>query len=41
MCGDQDAGGSHSIKTDNSSFEIVEELKCLGTTLKYLFRKKF
>jgi len=24
---------SHNIKTDNSSFEKVEELKCLGTTL--------
>ena len=30
---DQDAGHSHSIKTDNSSFERVEQFKCLGTTL--------
>jgi hypothetical protein len=30
---DQNAGRSHSIKTDNSSFERVEELKYLGTTL--------
>jgi len=28
----QDAGRSHSIKTDNSSFERVEEFKYLGTT---------
>jgi RNase adaptor protein for sRNA GlmZ degradation len=31
----QDARRIHSIKTDNSSFERVEELKCLGTTLTY------
>ena len=30
---DQDAGRSRSIKTDNSSFERVEELKCLAATL--------
>jgi hypothetical protein len=30
---DQNAGRSHSMKTDNSSFESVEELKYLGTTL--------
>jgi hypothetical protein len=30
----QNAGRSHSIKTDNSSFEIVEEFKYLGTTLR-------
>jgi hypothetical protein len=30
---DQDAGQSHSKKTDNSSFERVEELKYLGTML--------
>jgi hypothetical protein len=30
---DQDAGRSRSIKTDNSSFERLEELKYLGTTL--------
>jgi hypothetical protein len=30
---DQDAGRSHSIKIDNSSFERVEEFKYLGITL--------
>jgi hypothetical protein len=29
----QNAGRSHNIKIDNSSFEKVEELKYLGTTL--------
>jgi len=29
---DQNAGQSHSIKTDNSSFERVEEFIYLGTT---------
>jgi len=33
MSRDQTAGRSHNIKTDNSSFERVEEFKCLGTTL--------
>ena len=33
MTRDQNAGRSHSIKTDNSSFERVEEFKYLGTTL--------
>ena len=33
MTGDQNAGRSHSVKTDNISFESVKELKCLGTTL--------
>jgi len=33
MSRDQNAGRSHSIKTDNSFFERVEELKYLGTTL--------
>jgi len=33
MSQDQNAGRSHSIKTDNSSFERVEEFKYLGTTL--------
>ena len=32
-CLDQNAGRSHSIKTDNSSFERMEEFKYLGTTL--------
>jgi len=30
---DQNAGRNHNIKTDNSSFERVEEFKCLVTTL--------
>ena len=39
---DQNAGRSHNIKTDNSSFERVEEFKYLGKTLtnQILFRKK-
>jgi hypothetical protein len=38
----QIARQSHSIKTDNGSFERVEELRYLGTTvmIKILFRKK-
>jgi len=35
MSPDQNAGSSHSIKIDNISFESVEELKYLGTTLTY------
>ena len=31
MSGDQNAGRSHSMKTDNSSFESVEQFKLLGT----------
>ena len=34
MSRDQNAGRSHSMKTDNSYIERVEELKYLGTTLK-------
>jgi UDP-galactopyranose mutase len=34
MSRDQNAGRSHNIKTYNSSFERVEDFKCLGTTLK-------
>ena len=30
---DQNAGRIHSMKTDNSSIERVEEFKYLGTTL--------
>jgi uncharacterized protein related to proFAR isomerase len=41
MSRDQNVGRIHSIKTDNSFFERVEEFKYLGTTLKFLFRKKF
>jgi len=33
MPGDLNAGWSHNIKIDNSSFEKVEEFKCLGRTL--------
>jgi hypothetical protein len=33
MSRDQHAGRCHSMKKDNSSFERVEELKYLGTTL--------
>jgi len=33
MSGDQNAGRSHIIKTDNSSFERVDEFKYFGTTL--------
>jgi hypothetical protein len=33
MSRDRNAGRSHSVKTDNSSIERVEEFKYLGTTL--------
>ena len=33
VCQDQEAGQSHNIKTDNSSFERVEEFRYLGKTL--------
>ena len=33
MSRDKNAGRSHSMKTDNSSMERVEEFKYLGTTL--------
>ena len=33
MCRYQNAGRSHSMKTDNSSIESVEEFKYLGTKL--------
>ena len=32
---DQNAEWSHSIQTDNSSFERMEQFKYLGTTLMY------
>ena len=35
MSRDQNVGRGHSMKTDNSSFESVEQFKCLGTTLTY------
>ena len=35
MSRDQNAGRSHSVKTDNSSFEKMEEFECLGTALTY------
>jgi hypothetical protein len=33
MYGEQNAGRSHKIKTDNSSVERVKEFKYLGTKL--------
>ena len=33
MSQDQNAGRSHNIKIDNSSFENVEQFKYLGTTI--------
>ena len=33
MSGDQNAGRSHSIQTDNISFERLEEIQYLETTL--------
>ena len=33
MSRDQNAGGIHSVRIDNSTFERVEEFKYLGTTL--------
>ena len=30
---DQNAGRSHSMKTDHSSIEMVDDFKYLGTTL--------
>jgi len=43
MSRDQNAGQSHNIKTNNSSFERVKEFKYLGTILTHqnIFRKKF
>jgi len=32
--GDENAGRIHNIKTGNKFFEMVEEFKCLITTLK-------
>jgi len=42
MSRDQNAGRIHSVRTDNSTFERVEEFKYLETTLKIkiLLRKK-
>jgi hypothetical protein len=34
MSRDQNAGRNHSMKTDNISFEMIEEFKYLETTLK-------
>ena len=33
MSRDQNAGGIHSVRIDNSTFERVEKFKYLGTTL--------
>jgi len=35
MSRDQNVGRSHNIKTDNSSFERMEQFKYLETTLTY------
>jgi len=35
MSRDQNAGQSHIIKIDNSTFERVDQFKCLGATLTY------
>jgi len=42
MSQNQNAGRSHKIKSDKSSFEKVEQVKYLGITLKIkiLFREK-
>jgi hypothetical protein len=43
MAGDQSAGRSDNIKTDNSYFERAEQFKYLGTAtlrIKLLFSKK-
>jgi hypothetical protein len=34
MSRDRNAGRGHSVKFDNSSFERVEDFKCLGKKLK-------
>jgi hypothetical protein len=34
MSREENAGRSHNIKTDNRSFEMVDQFKYLGTTLK-------
>jgi len=36
MSSDQNAGGSHNIKIDNSCFERVEHFRYLRTSLKKL-----
>ena len=33
MSRDHNAGRIHSVRINNSTFERVEEFKCLGTTL--------
>jgi hypothetical protein len=42
MCRDQNAGGSHNIKVDNSTFERVEQFSIWKQPflIKILFRKK-
>jgi len=37
MSGDQNAGQSHTMKIDNSSFGRVEQFKYLGTTFTHQF----
>ena len=41
MSWDQNAGQSHSIKIDNSSFERVEEFKNLGKTIQNYVQEEF
>ena len=33
MSRDQNAGRSYKMKTDNRSFDMVEQFKCFGTTV--------
>ena len=41
MSGDKNAGRSHSIKTDSTSIERVEEFKYLGTTLNQIKQSRY
>jgi len=41
MSRDQNAGRSHKIKTDNSSFERVEQFKYLGKTIQNSIQGEF
>ena len=40
MSRDQNSGRNHSVRTDNSTFERVEDFKYLGTTLT-LWRRNY
>jgi len=37
MSRDKNAGPSHNIKTDNKSFEMMEQLKYLGKNLMHQY----